>query len=123
VSGTYLFIEPRDFTSNFKIYFGSEDAYADFQTELAEEPEKGRVIPEAPPLRKIRWGDKRRGMRKRGGLRTIYIHIPDLKVLFMLDVYGKNESDDLTFDEKKELRELAKQLVEELRERDKRRKI
>ena len=123
MSGTYLFIEAIDFTSAVKSYFGSDEAYAEFQSELAEQPDKGAVIPGASPLRKIRWGDKRRGMGKRGGLRVIYIHIPDLRVLFMLDVYGKDEADDLTGGEKKELQMFAKQLVEELRERNKRGKL
>src|SRR4051794_17726364 len=99
MTGTYLFIEAIDFTSAVKSYFGSDEAYADFQSELAQQPDKGTVIPGASPLRKLRWGDKRRGMGKRGGLRMIYIHIPDLGVLFMLDVYGKDEADDLTSDE------------------------
>jgi hypothetical protein len=118
--GTYLFVEALSFTSAVKEYFGSDDAYASFQVELAEHPEKGAVIPGAAPLRKLRWGDKRRGMGKRGGLRVIYIHILDLAVLFMLDVYGKDEADDLSNEEKKELRALAKELADELRERHKR---
>jgi len=123
MSGTYLFIEAVDFTSTVKTYFGSDEAYADFQAELAEQPDKGTVIPGASSLRKLRWGDKRRGMGKRGGLRVIYIHIPDLTVLFMLDVYGKDEADDLTNGEKKELQTMAKQLIDELRERHKRGKL
>ncbi len=123
MSGAYLFIESVDFTDVVKDYFGSDEAYADFQSELAGQPDKGDVIPGASPLRKLRWGDKRRGMGKRGGLRVIYIHIPDLRVLFMLDVYGKDEADDLAKDEKEELQKLAKQLIEELRERRKRGKL
>lgn len=123
MSGAYLFIESVDFTDVVKDYFGSDEAYADFQTELADQPDKGDVVPGASPLRKLRWGDKRRGMGKRGGLRVIYIHIPDLRVLFMLDVYGKDEANDLTKDEKKELQKLAKQLIEDLRERRKRGKL
>ena len=119
MSGTHLFIEATDFTSNVKSYFGSDEAYAEFQSELAEQPDKGSVIPGASPLRKLRWGDKRRGKGKRGGLRVIYIDIPDVRVLFMLDVYGKDEADDLTSLEKKELQGIAKQLVEELRQRNK----
>ena len=38
-------------------------------------------------------------------------------------VYGKDEADDLTKDEKKELQMLAKQLIEELRERQKQGKL
>ncbi len=120
MSRTYLFIEAIDFTSNVKSYFGSDEAYAEFQCELAAEPEKGRVITGAPRLRKIRWGDKSRGMGKRGGLRVIYLHIPDLRVLFMLDVYGKDEADDLTSAEKKELEAFANYLIDEMRQRYKR---
>lgn len=123
MSGTYLFIEAADFTCVVTSYFGSDEAYADFQSELAEQPDKGAVITGAAPLRKLRWGDKRRGMGKRGGLRVIYIHIPDLSVLFMLDVYGKDEADDLTSGEKKELQAYAKQLIEQLRERHRRGKL
>ena len=47
----------------------------------------------------------------------IYIHIPDVRVLFMLDVYDKDEADDLTTGEKRELRSLAEELVCELREK------
>lgn len=119
MNSAYLFIEAIDFTSGGKYYFGSDAAYADFQSQLSDQPEKGEVITGAAPLRKVRWGDKRRGTGKRGGLRIIYIHIPDIQVLFMLDVYGKDEADDLTKDEKNELQMLAKQLVDELRERQK----
>lgn len=117
MSGTYLFIESSDFTGAVKTYFGSEEAYAEFQLDLALQPDKGSVIPGATPLRKLRWGDKRRGTGKRGGLRVIYIHIAELQILYMLDVYGKDEADDLTMAEKKELQGLAKQLVDDLRER------
>jgi len=42
---------------------------------------------------------------------VIYIHVPDLRVLFMLDVYGKDEADDLSTAEKKELQALANRLT------------
>ena len=122
MSGTYHFIEAIDFTRNVKSYFSSDEAYAEFQTELAADPDKGAVIPGAGQKKK-RWGDKRRGIGKRGGLRVIYIHMPDIQVLFMLDVYGKDEADDLTNDEKKELQALAKELIEELRRGNKGRKL
>jgi len=41
----------------------------------------------------------------------------------MLDVHGKDEADDLTTGEKTELQTFAKQLIEELRERNKRGKL
>ena len=123
MSGTYIFIEAVDFTRAIKTFFPSDESYAELQLELARQPEKGSVIPGASPLRKLRWGDQRRGMGKRGGLRIIYIQIPEINVLFMLDIYGKDEADDLTKDEKKELTALAKELVTELKERFNRGKL
>ena len=123
MSGSYLFIEATGFTKLVKEYFGSDEAYAEFQAEMAVQPEKGPIIPGAGPLRKVRRADKARGKGTRGGLRVIYIHIPELRVLFMLDVYDKGEADDLTADDKKELRESGRQLVEELRLRHQRGKL
>jgi hypothetical protein len=117
VNGSYLFIESSDFTLNVKHYFGSDDGYADFQTALARNPDQGDVIRGGSPLRKLRWGDHRRGKGKRGGLRVIYIHVPEHRVLFLLDVYDKDEADDLTREERKELQALALRLVEELNRR------
>lgn len=117
---SYLLIEGSEFTDVVSDYFETDEDYAQFQFELARAPEKGQVIPGAAPLRKLRWGDARRGKGKRGGLRVIYIHIVQLRVLYLLDVYGKDEVDDLTNDEKKDLRRMAKQLVEELTARKRR---
>lgn len=41
-------------------------------------PETGKVIPETGGLRKVRWGDFRRGKGKRGGLRIINKEDPGL---------------------------------------------
>jgi hypothetical protein len=123
LSGTYLYIESTGFTQSVNTYFGNDEAYAGFQAELAEHPDRGSVIPGASPLRKLRWQHGRRGMGKRGGLRVIYIHLPDLSVVFLLDVYGKDEADDLTNEEKRGLQGLARQLVTELGERKRRGKL
>jgi len=116
-TGVFVFIEAIDFTSAVRHYFGDEVAYAEFQNELVADPERGGVIPGASPLRKVRWFDKRRGLGKRGGLRIIYIHIPEIQVLFLMDVYGKDEAEDLSAKDKKILRELSRELVEGLKER------
>lgn len=117
MSRSYLIIEARGFTFVVKDYFGSDEAYAEFQAELVIAPERGAVIAGASHLRKLRWGDKRRGMGKRGGLRVIYLHVPDIRVIYLLDVYGKDEADDLTPAERRELQMLAQTLIKELRER------
>ena len=37
----------------------------------------------------------------------IYFHLPDAGRFYMIDIYGKDEKDDLSVSEKKEYRELA----------------
>jgi len=47
-------------------------------------------------LRKIRIADPRRGKGKRGGARVIFLHVPEAKVIFLMDIHGKGEQEDLT---------------------------
>lgn len=49
-----------------------DEAYLAFQDELKKNPEAGDVIQGTGGLRKLRFGDPRRGKGKRGGLRVIY---------------------------------------------------
>lgn len=72
---------------------------------IALHPEDGDVIPETGGVRKIRWG--RAGSGKRGGARVIYFfHDPD-RPLYLLMVYAKARRENLTQDEKREVRKLA----------------
>lgn len=64
-------------------------------------------------LRKIRTADPKRGKGKRGGARVIYLHVPDARRFYMLDIYDKDEKADLSADEKKQLRNLAERLWSE----------
>jgi hypothetical protein len=66
-------------------------------------------MPGCGGLRKLRIPDPKRRKGKRGGARVIYLHIPEVNQFVMLDIYGKDEKDDLTAAEKKVLRELARE--------------
>jgi len=90
------FVEATDF-SKWQPRFLPGDAYAELQKELIANPQKGDVMPGCG------------GLRKRGGARVIYLHIPEADQFLMLDIYGKGEKDDLTLAEKKDLRELAQE--------------
>jgi len=72
-------------------------------------PEKGTPMPGCGGLRKIRTPDPRRGKGKRGGARVIYLHVPEANVIFVMDIYGKGEQEDLSADQKKVLKALAEQ--------------
>ena len=65
-------------------------------------------------LRKIRWPDPRRGKGKRGGLRVIYLYLPMARLIVFLDVYDKDEAEDLTTEDKKTFSVLAKAIREQV---------
>ncbi len=104
-----VFVESRNFTKWVSAYFPDE-AYAELQQELMDNPQKGGAIRGCGGLRKVRSADPQRGKGKRGGTRVIYLYVPEAKWFFMLDVYGKGEKEDLTPDEKKQLTALAGEL-------------
>jgi hypothetical protein len=100
------FIESREFTEWVEEYL-TDECYSELQRHLLHDPESGAVISGCGGLRKIRVADPRRGKGKRSGIRVIYLHVAEAHVIFLLDVYDKNERDDLTADQTKLLKKLA----------------
>jgi mRNA-degrading endonuclease RelE of RelBE toxin-antitoxin system len=72
----------------------SEDDRLAFIAFLAADPEAGAVIPEAAPLRKVRWS--REGMGKRGGVRVIYYVMHENETCILLIVYSKSKVNNLS---------------------------
>lgn len=83
------------------------ESYRLLQLRLVADPEAGDLMKGTGGLRKIRWQGSGRG--KRGGVRVIYYWVRTDGVILMLLVYGKNEQDDLTTEQ----RAVLKRLVEE----------
>ena len=110
----WLFVEFPEFSRWWRHYFGTDERLAGYQSHLARQPDSGEVIPGCGGLRKDRWPDPRRGKGKRGGLRIIYLLIPEVRVIVLVDLYDKDEAIDLTPSEKKLLTRLARQVREEL---------
>jgi hypothetical protein len=80
-----------------------DDGYRELQNELTNNPELGDLMPGTGGFRKLRWGDKRRGKGRRGGLRIIYYYFPSDQQIWLMTLYDKNEASDLTSKEKKAL--------------------
>ena len=104
-----VFVESSEFTE-WVAEFLPDDSYAALQQELMDQPNKGDVMPGCSGLRKVRTADPKRGKGKRGGARVIYLYVPEAKWFFMLDIYGKDEKDDLTTAQKKTLSQLVDEL-------------
>ena len=72
----------------------------------------------------MRMPDARRAKGKRSGSRVIYLYLPDARWFFMLDIYGKDEKDDLSPSEKLVLAGWAEKLKQQARQvRTQRRKL
>ncbi|MDR2189324.1 MAG: transcriptional regulator [Azonexus sp.] len=94
-------------TAMFQRY--AADVWTDAEREgfinaIAADPEAGVVIPEAAPLRKVRW--KRQGTGKSGGVRVIYFNRLKNGTVTLLIVYAKAKTETLSKAFLTELRKL-----------------
>lgn len=83
------------------------ESYRLLQLELADRPERGKVIAGSGGLRKVRWQGSGRG--KQGGTRVIYYWARERQLILMLLAYAKKDQEDLTSDQLKVLRRVVKE--------------
>jgi hypothetical protein len=76
---------------------------------LAANPQAGDIIEGTGGVRKLRWA--REGMGKRGGVRVIYYFHSERIPLYLLTLFVKNESSDLTMSERNALATLVDRLI------------
>ena len=105
------FIEVPSFTKKWESLGLTDDDLNRLQTELLNNPKIGDVIKGTGGLRKLRIPMDYSG--KRGGGRVLYIDIECKETIYFINVYTKNEKDDLTEAEKKALKTIIKFLKEE----------
>lgn len=99
-----LFVETHVFTRLVQELL-SDDELAELQAHLAKRPRAGAVIQGTGGLRKVRWSCRGRG--KRGGVRVIYYHFDERGQIGMLLIYDKSVADDLTAEQKRQLRTIV----------------
>lgn len=99
------FIETRLFSRAADRLLSQEDRESITEA-LAENPLAGAVIPRTGGLRKVRIAGSGRG--KRGGYRVIYAITKEGAVIYLLLIYAKNEMDDLTAAQYKQLSALTR---------------
>lgn len=93
----------------------NEDEHHAFVDYIAANPEAGDVIPDTGGVRKVRWS--RAGMGKRGGARVIYFYHDNTMPLYLLLAYAKAQRENLTPDEKRQVRALVTSLKQAHRRR------
>lgn len=98
-------IETSVFTRQVQLFFSDEE-YRLLQSALIQRPDIGQVIPHSGGLRKMRWTLREKG--KRGGTRIIYFWAISKEQLLMLFMYAKNQTDDLSGDQIRQLESIIK---------------
>ena len=105
------FIEVPIFTKKWRELGLTDENLRELENILLENPKAGVPIQGTGGLRKIRRPIENKG--KRGGGRVIYVDIEVKDIIYFINVYTKNEKDDLTEDEKKAFKMIVNILKEE----------
>ena len=92
-----------------------DDAFRTLQDLLVKYPDAGDVIPGTGGLRKLRFGDTRRGKGKRGGLRVIYYWWDRGFQFWLFTLFDKDEMSDLTPQQRAALKVTLKTELEDRR--------
>ena len=82
-----------------------QDDYDTFKRELTEDPEKAPPLPGTGGVRKIRLKSSSKG--KSSGFRICYFYYVASEVIYLLFIFQKNEQENLTNAQKKELKTLT----------------
>lgn len=99
-----VIVETSVFTKQVQKHLSDEE-YRRLQSDLANRPDKGSIIPRSGGLRKVRWGY--RGQGKRGGVRVIYFWSVSQERILMLLMYPKNVIDNLSAAQLKALKQIV----------------
>lgn len=81
-----------------------QEDFDSFTRQLAEHPKTGDVIPGTGGVRKTRLKSASRG--KRGSFRVCYYFFTVNDVIYLIQIYAKNVQEDLTMQQKKDLKQL-----------------
>jgi hypothetical protein len=106
-----IFVELPAF-SRYRVDYMDDEGFRGLQAVMMKTPGAGDVIEGTGGLRKLRYGDPRRGKGKRGGLRVIYYWWDGGSQFWLFTLYDKDEMADLSHDEKKALRSMLKAELE-----------
>lgn len=82
--------------------YWDEDERAEFAVFIACNPAAGSVIRGSGGVRKLRWS--REGMGKSGGVRIIYLTRNEAGEVYLLTLYAKAESENISLGTLKEIR-------------------
>ena len=111
--GAFWFIETKRFTSSWEqLKLKVEDLWG-LQDAIKTDPTYYPVISGTGGLRKMRFAARSLGKGKRGSLRVCYAYLPRFAAIVLVLVFAKTDKDDLTSDDKKNVKKWLKELEKE----------
>ena len=112
---TRTFVELPIFRTRWKEMGLNDDDLRRLQEELLSDPKIGEVMRGTGGVRKMRFAFQKRG--KSGSVRVIYVDFEVYEKIFLITAYTKNEKDNLTDSERKEVKQLIGILEQQLEEK------
>ena len=92
----------------------TDEDLKDLEIFLCENPEAGKMIQGTGGLRKLRWALPGRG--KSGSIRTLYVDFAYFEQIHMIACFKKNEKQNLSDSEKKQIKTIIETIKSNLRE-------
>ena len=114
---TRTFVELPLFRTRWEELGLSDRDLIRLQKELLENPKVGAVMQGTGGVRKMRFAFEHQG--KSGGVRVIYVDFEVYEKIYLVTAYTKNEKDNLTKEERNELKALIEILEGQLEEKKK----
>ncbi|MBE6547833.1 MAG: addiction module toxin RelE [Ruminococcaceae bacterium] len=111
---TRIFVELPHFRAKWKDLGLDDNDLRRLQDEILADPKIGAVMQGTGGVRKMRFAFEHQG--KSGGVRVIYIDFEIYEKIFLITAYPKNEKDNLTKEERNELKQLIAILEQQLKE-------
>lgn len=111
---TRIFVELPLFRSKWNGFGLNDEDLRRLQMELLEDPKVGDVMKGTGGVRKMRFAFEHQG--KSGGVRVIYVDFEVYEKIYLLTAYTKNEKENLTKDERNEIKKLITVLENQLKE-------
>lgn len=84
----------------------NDNDLAELENYLLKNPDAGAVIQDTGGLRKMRWALPNKG--KSGSIRVLYIDFVIDETMYMIDLFTKNEKQNLSMSEKNSIKQFIK---------------
>ena len=111
---TRTFVELPLFRSKWDSLGLNDSDLRRLQTELLEDPKVGDVMRGTGGVRKMRFAFEHKG--KSGGIRVIYVDFEIYEKIYLLTAYTKNEKENLSREERNEIKKLITVLENQLKD-------